>query len=194
MVNVLLTHSALGLEVNVELWAEWLRVEGHEVITPDLYGGDTYDTLEAGVRRAESLDITKSGEALQAMASELEHPVVLMGFCLGAALSEMAALTEKGIAGLIMVGSASSPVWFGDPAWPEGLRAQLHYSAEDPWIERSEVAALAERAPADALDVYEYPGSAHLFAFPNYVEYEPLAADRLRTAVRAFLNEIDEAA
>ena len=45
MVNVVLTHSALGLDSNLESWAEWLRGEGHQVIAPDLYGGDTYDTL-----------------------------------------------------------------------------------------------------------------------------------------------------
>ena len=194
MVNVLLTHSALGLDSNLGSWAEWLRGEGHEVITPDLYGGDTYDNIDAGSRRAESLEMNKVVQAIQAMASELDHPVVLMGFSLGAAACEMAALTEPGIAGLILVGAAASPEWFGNPVWPKGLRAQVHYTVEDRWIEPAEVAALAESAPAGALDVFEYPGSAHLFAFPNLADYDPLAADRLRSAVRTFLNEIAEAA
>lgn len=194
MVNVVLTHSALGLDSNLESWAEWLRGEGHEVIAPDLYGGETFDNFDAGMQRAESMDMTKAVQAIQGTAGELESPVVLMGFALGAAASEIAALTDHGISGLILVGAAASPEWFGNPTWPKGLRAQVHYAAEDPSIEPSEVAALAATAPPGALEVFEYPGAAHLFAFPNFVDYEPLAADRLRTAVRAFLNEIADAA
>ncbi|WP_291378388.1 alpha/beta fold hydrolase [Demequina sp.] len=191
---MLLTHSALGLDANVESWAEWLRGEGHEVITPDLYGGDTYDNFDAGAHRAESLEMKKAAQAIQSMASELDRPVVLMGFSLGAALCEMTALTEPDIAGLILVGTAASPEWFGNPPWPKNLKAQVHFAAEDRWIEPAEVAALAATAPPGALEVFEYPGSAHLFAFPNYVEYEPLAADRLRSAVRRFLAMIGEQA
>ncbi len=194
MVNVVLTHSALGLDSNLESWAEWLRGEGHEVIAPDLYGGETFDNFAAGRHRAESLDMNKAVQALQGIARELDAPVVLMGFALGAAVSEIAALTEKGIAGLILVSAASSPEWFGNPSWPEGLRAQVHYAVEDETIERSEVDALAATAPPGALEVFEYPGAAHLFAFPNFVDYEPLSAERVRAAVRVFLTEVAEAA
>jgi dienelactone hydrolase len=194
MVNVVLTHSALGLDSNLESWAEWLRGEGHEVIAPDFFGGETFDNFDAGHQRSESLEMAKAVQAIQGIARELDAPVVLMGFALGAGVSEIAALTEKGIAGLILVGAAASPEWFGNPPWPEGLRAQVHYAAEDASIEPSEVAALAASAPPGALEVFEYPGAAHLFAFPNYVDYEPLSADRLRSAVRNFLKEVAEAA
>jgi len=193
MVNVVLTHSALGLDSNLESWAEWLRGEGHEVLAPDLYGGDTYDTLAAGLQRAESLDMTRAVQAIQGTASECERPVVLMGFSLGAAVSQIAALTEPGIDGLILISAAASPEWYGSPAWPKGLRAQLHYTAEDPWIEPAEVEAFAQSAPPGALETFKYPGGAHLFAFPNYVEYDPLGSDSLRKAARTFLNGIDAA-
>lgn len=194
MVNVVLTHSALGLDSNLESWAEWLRGEGHEVIAPDLYGGETFDNFDAGIQRSESLEINKAVQAIQGIAREVDAPVVLMGFALGAGVSEIAALTEKGIAGLILVGAAASPEWFGNPPWPKGLKAQVHYAAEDRSIEPSEVAALAASAPPGAIEVFEYPGASHLFAFPNFVDYEPLAADRLRTAVRAFLKRVGESA
>ena len=194
MVNVVLTHSALGLDSNLESWAEWLRGEGHEVIAPDLYGGETFDNFDAGMHRSESLDMSKAAQAIQGIAREVEAPVVLMGFALGAGVSEIAALTEKGIDGLILVGAAASPEWFGNPPWPKGLKAQVHYAAEDRSIEPSEVAALAASAPPGALEVFVYPGASHLFAFPNFVDYEPLAADRLRTAVRAFLKKVGESA
>lgn len=194
MVNIVLTHSALGLDSNLESWAEWLIGEGYEVITPDFFGGETFDNFEAGLHRAESLDIHKAVEVVQATASELDAPVVLMGFALGAGISEIAALTEKDIAGLILVGAAASPEWFGNPPWPDGLKAQVHYAAEDTSIEPAEVEALAASAPPGALEVFKYPGSSHLFAFPNFVDYEPMAADRLRNAVRAFLADVEATA
>jgi dienelactone hydrolase len=194
MVNVVLTHSALGLDSNLESWAEWLRGEGHAVLAPDLYGGETFDNFEAGLQRSELLEMNKAVQAIQGIARELESPIVLMGFALGAGVSEIAALTEQGIDGLILVGAASSPEWFGNPPWPKGLKAQVHYAAEDPSVEPTEVAALAASAPPGALEVFEYPGAGHLFAFPNFVDYEPLSADRLRTAVRTFLAELDHAA
>ncbi len=190
MVNVVLTHSALGLDSNVESWAEWLTGEGHEVIAPDLFSGETFDTLDAGTQRSESLKMNTVVQAIQATARELDGPVVLMGFSLGATVSEIAALTEPGIAGLVLVGAASSPEWFGRPSWPEGLKAQVHYTVEDPGIDVSEVEALAAIAPPGALEVFQYPGRAHLFAFPNFVDYEPLSMDRLRTALRAFLADV----
>lgn len=192
MVNVVLTHSALGMDSNIDSWAEWLRGEGHEVITPDLYGGETYDSMDAGMHYAESLSMNKLTQAVQGIASELESPVVLMGFSLGATVSEMASLTEPGIAGLILVGAASSPEWFGNPPWPKGLRAQVHYAAEDRWVDPAEVDALAQSAPPGALEVFKYPGDAHLFAFPNHAEYNPLCADSVRTASRSLLASIAE--
>ena len=187
MINVVLTHSALGLDSNIESWAEWLRGEGHAVITPDLYGGNTYDNLAAGVERAEAGDMREYAAEVRVVVNELDGPVVLMGFSLGAAVSQLAAFAGPGVAGLLLVGAALSPEWLGERPWPEGMRGQVHYAIDDRWVEHAEVTALSELAPAGALEVFEYPGQAHLFAFPNFADYEPLAADRLRGEVRRFL-------
>ncbi len=96
-----------------------------------------------------------------------------MGFSLGAAVCEMAALTEPGIAGLILVGAAASPEWFGNPPWPKGLKAQVHYAAEDRWVIPPRSRPSPSIAPPGALEVFEYPGDAHLFAFPNYLGVRP---------------------
>ena len=191
MVNVVLTHSVLGLDSNVESWAEWLRGEGHQVMLVDLFGGDTFGNLNDGIDRAESGKMMDYAAAVREAARGAEAPVVLMGFSIGAVASEIAALTEQGIAGLLMVGGASGPQWFGDPKWPAGLHAQLHYAEDDTWMEGEEAADLVAAAPEGALEVFTYPGSAHLFAFPNFSDYEALAADMLRTETKAFLASFE---
>lgn len=187
MVNVVLTHSALGLEGNVESWAEWLRGEGHVVVTPDLYGGDKYEELDEGVARADSRQLSEYADLIRMEVRDLEGPVVLMGFSLGAAVSELAAFTEPGVAGAVLMCAAMSPRWMGNPAWPTGMRVQLHVSEEDPWNSREELEAFIESAPDGALQVFRYPGSAHLFTFPTHADYNPLSADRARTEIKAFL-------
>ena len=192
MVNVVLTHSILGLDSNVESWAEWLRVEGHQVMTVDLFGGDTFTNFNDGMDRAESGKMMDYAAAVREAARGAESPVVLMGFSIGAVASEIAAFTERGVAGLLMVGGASGPQWFGDPQWPAGLRAQLHYAEDDTWMEGDEAADLVAAAPDGALEVFTYPGGAHLFAFPNFVDYDALAAETLRTEAKAFLASFSQ--
>lgn len=191
MVNVVLTHSVLGLDSNVESWAEWLRAEGHEVMTVDLFGGDTFASLRDGIDRAEAGKMLDYAAAVREASRGIEAPVVLMGFSIGAVAAEIAALTEQGIAGLIMVGGVSGPQWFGNPTWPPSLRAQFHYVEDDTWMEQEEAADFVAAAPAEALEVFVYPGSAHLFAFPNFADYDALASDSLRTETKAFLASFE---
>jgi len=191
MVNVVLTHSALGLDSNIESWAEWLRTEGHQVLLVDLYGGDTYTSLRDGHARAETGKMIDYAAMVREAAIGVESPVVLMGFSLGAVATEIAALTGEGIAGMLLVGGAAGPQWFGGPEWPAGLRGQLHYAVDDPWMEVDGAADLVAHAPEGALEVFTYPGGSHLFAFPEHADYDALAAETLRTETKAFLASFE---
>ncbi len=190
MVNVVLAHSALGLDANIEYWADWLRGEGHVVSAVDFYGGVVYDNLDDGVARADAGDMGEYAQTVRAAAREFGGPVVIVGFSLGAAAGEIAALTEPGVVGVVLVGGALSPEWIGNPPWPAGLRGQLHYAVEDPWMEADQTEALQAAALPGALETFTYPGGAHLFAFPSFADYDPLAAESLRTEVKAFLSSL----
>lgn len=46
--HVLLFHHIQGLTEGVVAFAEELRAAGHEVTTPDLFGGRTFASIEEG--------------------------------------------------------------------------------------------------------------------------------------------------
>lgn len=49
MTTVVLFHSALGLGPGVHRFAEDLRERGHQIHTPDLYGGRTAEDVAIGI-------------------------------------------------------------------------------------------------------------------------------------------------
>ena len=57
MAHVVLFHHARGLRPDVTSWAESLREAGHEVETPDLIEGRTFDRLEDGIAYRDELGI-----------------------------------------------------------------------------------------------------------------------------------------
>ncbi|HLX78927.1 MAG TPA: dienelactone hydrolase family protein, partial [Acidimicrobiales bacterium] len=52
MADVVLFHHAQGLTPGVGRFADRLAADGHTVSTPDLYDGQTFDTLDAGIAYA----------------------------------------------------------------------------------------------------------------------------------------------
>jgi dienelactone hydrolase len=51
MTEILLFHHAQGLTTGVRAFADDLRAAGHDVHTPDLYDGNTFDDLDARAGR-----------------------------------------------------------------------------------------------------------------------------------------------
>lgn len=191
MTQVVLLHSALGLTTHVHAWADALRDDGHTVVTPDLFGGDTFDDLDAGVDRVDSAGGPPAflADAL-AQTAHLTGPRVYAGFSLGAAVAEVLALTRGDASGLVVMHGAMSPAWFEVTAWPAGLRAQLHYAQDDPWVEPQENAAFMLLA-GNACEEFVYPGDGHLFAFEGWREYDADAAERMFDRVTDFLADLD---
>ena len=57
MASIVLFHSALGLTTGVKQCAEIFTRDGHTVLTPDLFDGETFRTVEDGVRKRDALGI-----------------------------------------------------------------------------------------------------------------------------------------
>ena len=75
-----------------------------------------------------------------------------------------------------MMAGAMPPSAFGaDARWPTGVPAQTHSTVDDPWREQDEIdqTRQAVEAGGGALDVFDYPGSGHLFTDPTLpAEYD----------------------
>jgi dienelactone hydrolase len=80
---------------------------------------------------------------------------------------------------------------FGVEAWPAGVPVQVHHSADDPHVGADALPALeplVAAAPAP-FEVFTFPGSAHLFADRDSLEYDAPAAALMFERVLAFLTE-----
>jgi dienelactone hydrolase len=182
MAEVVVFHHALGLTDFVHHFAEALRESGHTVLTPDLYDGRTFETIEDGMAYSEELGgpLAVVDRARAAVAS-LPSEVVYIGFSLGVLAAQSLAQTRPGARGAVLCYSALPLGQWGAnwPAtWPEGVRLQLHILEGDEDFEIAD--GLAATVPAAELFVYR--GGEHYFA-----EHDEEAAALLTQRVLAFL-------
>jgi dienelactone hydrolase len=189
MARVVLFHHAQGLRPDVLDWAEALREAGHEVETPDLYEGTTFDRLEEGIAHRDELGIPalmkKAGDFLEGLPAEL----VYAGFSMGASTAHYFALTRPGTRGLLLMHGTAPAQSLGDARWPSGLAAQLHRKDDDPEMADEGVEAL-ERSAGGAVEVFIYPGTGHLFADPAGPDYDEEAATSMLERELEFLRRV----
>ncbi len=190
MTQIVLIHSALGLTTHVAQWAEILRADGHEVMTPDLFDGLTFGDLEAAVDHVDSEGMEHWVGRARDLTAPVEGPRVYAGFSLGGAVAEVLALTDPDAVGLVVMHGAVSPSWFGIDRWPIDLVAQLHYSARDPWVDGDDNEAFLALA-GEACEEFTYPGDGHLFGFEGWHEYDEVASHDMYERVTEFLAELD---
>lgn len=187
MTEILLYHHAQGLTEGVVAFADDLRAAGHVVHTPDLYDGHTFAGLDEGVAYAKGVGFQTILERGRAAAEELPHGLVYGGFSLGVMPAQMLAQTRAGAKGALLFSAALPPSEFGD-GWPAGLPAQIHMMESDPWVEEDLPAARELAESVDAVELFLYPGSAHLFADRSLADYDEDAASLLTERVLAFLE------
>jgi dienelactone hydrolase len=188
-------HSVLGLRPAVLDAAERLRVSGHTVHTPDLFDGEVFDNLDDGMRKEESLDSREIARRAEEAVAGLPAELVFAGFSMGLVYAEWLAASRPGALGAVLMHGAV-PVeglteYFGVERWPEGVPVQVHYAADDPWVEaEGEVAPLGEvvRGAGASFEAYVYPGSGHLFADPDLPEYDRASSEEMWERVIAFLD------
>lgn len=191
MADIVLLHSAFGLDADVLAWADRLRAEGHHVTSPDMYEGEVFDTLDEAVARADTRSLFDYAADVREVLGDSGVGRVYAGFSLGAGVAQILALTDPAATGLLLMHAAVAPHWLDVNAWPAGLRAQLHYSERDPWVEAPDVEELAAFAGPNSLETFVYPGEAHLFGFPRLPDYDADAAELMWGRVRDFLAAAD---
>ena len=189
MAEVVLFHHAQGLTPGVAAFADTLRGAGHRVHTPDLFGGRTFDTLDAGMAFVQELGF---GEVLargERAVQELPAELVYAGFSLGVVVAQKLAQTRAGCRGAILC-YACVPVSEFGPSWPEGVPVQVHGMDADPiFVGEGDLdAARALVAQAEAGELFLYTGDRHYFADSSLPSYDAEATALLTERVLAFLR------
>jgi dienelactone hydrolase len=198
MAEVVLFHSVLGLRPGVLDAAERLQAAGHTVHTPDLFDGEVFDNLDDGMGKEEALGFREIVGRTEEAVAGLPAGLVFAGFSMGVVYAERLAASRPGALGAVLMHGAV-PVeglteYFGVERWPEGVPVQVHYAADDPWVEaEQEVVPLGEavREAGAEFEQYVYPGSGHLFADPDFFEYDRASSEAMWERVVAFLDGID---
>jgi dienelactone hydrolase len=181
MTSIALFHSALGVRAGVTVAADRLRDAGHDVVVVDQYDGLVFDDYASAGAHVEQIGFPALMGAAIAGVQDLPDGFVAAGFSNGAGMAEFVA-TQRRCAGLLLFSGALPLSMLGAATWPGRMPVQLHYTEDDPfrqqpWIDS--VVGDARRAGADA-EVFDYPGTGHLFTDPSLPEeYDAAAAELL---------------
>lgn len=191
MAQVVLFHHAQGLTPGVEAFATRLRDEGHEVHTPDLFEGRTFDSIEAGLAYVEEIGFGEVMERGARAADAIGGELVYAGFSLGVVPAQMLAQTRPEAAGALLCYSCIPVSEFGE-SWPAGVPVQIHGMDADPFfIGEGDIDAARDIvASSPRAELFLYPGDRHYFADSSLPSYDPEATELLLARVIAFLAQL----
>ncbi|MET7622207.1 dienelactone hydrolase family protein [Streptomyces sp. NPDC005408] len=188
--NIMLFHSTYGLRPAVESAAERLRAAGHEVWTPDLFEGRTFDTVEEGRAYKDEVGVDELlKRAIVAAAPHSEQGLVYAGFSLGAAIAQTLALGDAKARGLLLLHGTSD---IAEGTSVDELPVQLHVADPDAFEPHDWLTAWylqMGKAGAD-VEVHRYPGAGHLYTDPELPDYDEEAAEQTWRVALGFLDTL----
>jgi dienelactone hydrolase len=192
MTTVALVPSVLGIRPGVLDAAERLRRDGHDVLVVDLFEGRTFDDYEPAMAFAEEeLGHAELMRRAREAVADLPDGFVAAGFSLGCVMAVHIA-TQRAVSGVLMIAGALPASALGaDARWPAGVPAQTHATLGDPWREQDMIdqAALEVQAAGGTLEVFDYPGTGHLFTDASLrAEYDPVGTELLWSRVLPFVR------
>jgi dienelactone hydrolase len=190
MADVILFHHAQGLTEGVRVFADELQTAGHRVTVPDLYDGQTFDSLEEGIGYARQVGFDTIAERGRQAVEGLPSDLVYAGFSLGVMSAQELAQTRSGAKGALLVASCFPVSEFG--SWPDGVPVQIHGMDADPiFVDEGDLGAARELIEAvDGAELFLYPGDQHLFADRSMPDYDETAATLLTRRVLEFLARV----
>lgn len=190
MAEILLFHHALGQTTGFQAFAARLGDAGHTVHAPDLYDGNTFDTLDAGIAHAKEIGFGELLERGTRAADDLPRELVYAGFSLGVMPAQRLAQTRSGARGALLLEACLPPTEFGS-AWPAAVPVQIHGMEADPFFAEEGGDLDAARALVESTEraeLFLYPGDQHLFTDASLPSYDAEAAALLEQRVLGFLS------
>lgn len=196
MTQIALFHSVLGLRPGMYDAARRFTEAGHEVLLVDQYDGEVFDAYSGAAAFAEKIGFPELMSRALAATAGLADGFIPAGFSNGAGMAEYVA-THRAVGGALLFAGAISLSWIGDPPWPAGVPAQIHTTVDDPWREQDQIDAFAAavRTVGGAVEIFDYPGSGHLFTDASMAEeYDEGAAELLWARALGFCAQVEESA
>ncbi len=192
MSTIALFHPSFGITQGIRDAERRLSAAGHEVRVVDYYGdGRTFSDYDAANDYVNGVGFPTLMQRSLDAVSDLPDGFIVMGFSNGAGMATYVALCRK-VAAVVLCSGALPLKMLGADHWPQGVPAQLHYTANDPRKMEGSVESVmtsVNAAGADA-EYFQYPGSGHLFtdaSLPD--EYDQDAAERFWKHVQAFCEQ-----
>ncbi len=185
MAHVLLFHHALGLTPGMDAFADHLRAEGHTVNLPDLFDGQTFESVDKAMPFVDGHFASIVDRAI-ATADDLPDGSVVAGFSLGTVPAQKLAQTRSGVAGALLYDGGNPAAAFGT-SWPSEVELQIHVVAGDEWVELDVVRQLAADASGE---LFVYPGTGHLVADSSLSDHDPEVASLVLERTKSFLSDL----
>ncbi|MEV4065044.1 dienelactone hydrolase family protein [Nonomuraea dietziae] len=175
MAHLALFHSVYGLRSVERVAADRFRAAGHEVVTPDLYAGETATTIDHGFVLVEQIGweviVERAREAVRTMPAD----TVLAGVSMGTGVVGDLLADRPDTAGVLFLHAiAELPT-----TARAGLPVQVHVADPDVFAPPAAVAALEKAAAGTGVDlrVFTYPGVGHFYTDASLPDHDRAAAD-----------------
>ncbi|MBV9594168.1 MAG: dienelactone hydrolase family protein [Actinobacteria bacterium] len=190
MSEVVLLHHIQGLTPGVVAFADRIRAAGHVVHTPDLFDGRTFATIGEGQAFTGVLGWEGWLERGVAAADALPPEVVYAGISFGVTSAQRLAQTRPAARGAVLLESFMAPEWFGP--WQTDVPVQVHGKQDDPFFAGDgELGAARQFAETRSnVEVFTYPGAAHLFVDETLPSYDAAATDLVLERILALLTRV----
>ena len=188
MATIALFHSVLGVRPGIHDAADRLRAEGHEVVVVDQYDGRVFDDYTEAGTFAESIGYPELMGLAVAAVRDIPDGFIAAGFSNGGGMAEYVA-TQRTVRGVLLLSGALDLAMIDVDSWPAHVPAQIHYTLDDPYRNQAWIDALIGQVQAAGatIELFDYPGSGHLFTDRTMaLEYDEAASDLLWSRVLSF--------
>ncbi len=193
MTEVVLFHHIQGLTDGVRAFADDLRAGRHAVHTPDLFDGQTFESIEDGFAYQQSLAEGTIDDRVAAAVAGLPDKLVYAGISFGVPPAMELTVKRPGALGLVMLESALplEGEWAFGP-FPDGVPLQIHGAEGDEFFaeDRPFADEAVQLLGPDRVELFVYAGDKHLFTDRSLPSYDADAAALVTERLLAFLDRV----
>jgi carboxymethylenebutenolidase len=198
--TVVVLHEAFGVNADMRAWCDELAAQGFNALCPDLYwrqqpGLQLSDKAVDWPQAAafyEALDLDKAVDDVRATMSAAKELAIgdgkvgVMGFCLGALLTYLAAV-RGGVEVGVCYHGARTDEFLGEATRLDGPLL-IHFGDQDEFISPPAQRAVRAVLLPLGVEIHTYPGCHHAFARHHGEHFDADAALKANTRTLAFLR------